>query len=609
MNSLTAFRSLRGFNYRTWALGAIVSNVGTWMQRTAQDWLVLTQLTHHNATAVGIVMGLQFGPQALLLPITGFAADHLDRRKLLFATQAAMGALALGLGLLTVSGRVQLWHVYLFALLLGCVAAFDAPARQTFVSDLVAETELSNAVALNSTSFNAARLIGPALAGVLIGGVGTGPVFLINAASFMAVLGSLSLLRVSELRNAPRAVPKRGSLAEGFRYVWGRPDLRAILLMLFLVGTFGLNFPIFIATMSVRVFHAGASQYGLLTSIMAIGSVVGALLSAARAKPRIAVLLVGATVFGLGLALAAVMPNYALFGCTLVLIGVAAQTFTTTVNSAVQLSTAPAMRGRVVAILLAIALGGTPIGAPIVGWVADRFGPRWALTVGAASGLVAALVGLQYLSKYRRLRLLLDAGWPRLSFDEGFATAPSSDSSLAIPAKREPEAMPATALDPKTALVVIDLQKGLAAYPLQHPFQQVVGNAARLASAFRERKLPVVLVTVGADGTARAAYEHGYNVSFAVDAMTDIDPQRTISRRRRSSRASVSSIPRAPCSLCFRAELSSGLAGARAPSLPKRWARNRFADLLVLRVGEERLTPLERREANREHAIEWLCRG
>ena len=184
----STFRSLRIFNYRLWAAGAIVSNMGTWMQRTAQDWLVLTELTHKNATAVGIVMALQFGPQLLLLPLTGFAADHLDRRKLLFATQAAMGALALGLGILTVTGVVQLWHVYVFALLLGCVTAFDAPARQTFVSELVGEAELSNAVALNSTSFNAARMIGPAIAGMLIASVGSGWVFLINAASFAAVL-------------------------------------------------------------------------------------------------------------------------------------------------------------------------------------------------------------------------------------------------------------------------------------------------------------------------------------------------------------------------------------------------------------------------------------
>ncbi|MDW3686274.1 MFS transporter [Cupriavidus sp. CV2] len=412
------FRSLNSFNYRLWAGGAIVSNVGTWMQRTAQDWLVLTHLTHKNATSVGVVMALQFGPQMLLLPLTGFAADHFDRRKLLLATQAAMGTLALGLGLLTLSGHVQLWHVYLFAFLLGCVTAFDSPARQTFVAELVGDADLSNAVALNSTSFNAARMIGPAVAGVLISVVGTGWVFLINAASFVAVLGALSRLRLGELHRKTRAVRTRGSFAEGFRYVWRRPDLKAALLMLFLIGTFGLNFPIFISTMSVTVFHAGADQFGFLTSIMAIGSVTGALLAARRAKPRFSLLLAGATVFGVGCALAAIMPSYGLFGIALIMVGVAAQTVTTSTNSLVQLSTEPAMRGRVVAILLALALGGTPLGAPIVGWVADTFGPRWALGIGAAAGFAAAMVGIHYLAKYHRLRLRIDAGRLRLSFDE-----------------------------------------------------------------------------------------------------------------------------------------------------------------------------------------------
>jgi MFS family permease len=412
------FRSLSNFNYRIWAGGALVSNVGTWMQRTAQDWLVLTQLTHKNATAVGIVMALQFGPHLLLLPVTGFAADHLDRRKLLIATQAAMGALALGLGILTVSGLVQLWQVYLFAFLLGCVTAFDSPARQTFVSELVAETELSNAVALNSASFNAARMIGPAVAGLLIAGVGSGWVFLINAASFAAVIGALGMLRADRLHLRSRAPHTRGSLLQGFRYVWRRPDIKAVLLMLFLVGTFGLNFPIFISTMSVTVFHAGADRYGLLTAIMAVGSVAGALLSARRAQPRIAILLAGAAIFGFGCALAAFMPSYWLFGLVLILIGISAQTFNTTANSMVQLSTEPAMRGRVMAILLALALGGTAVGAPVVGWVADTFGPRWALGVGAAAGLAAAIVGIHYLARYRHLRVRIDAGRLRFSIDD-----------------------------------------------------------------------------------------------------------------------------------------------------------------------------------------------
>ena len=412
------FRSLRIFNYRVWAGGAIVSNVGTWMQRIAQDWLVLTQLTHHNATAVGVVMAFQFGPHLLLLPLTGFAADHLDRRKLLIATQAGLGLLALGLGFLTVTGLVRLWHVYVFALLQGCVTAFDAPARQTFVSELVAEEDLPNAVALNSTSFNAARMIGPAIAGVLLAAAGTGWVFLINAASFVAVLVSLNFLRAGELHVTGRALRTRGGLVGGFRYVWKRPDLKAVLLALFLIGTFGLNFPIFISTMSVTVFHAGAGQYGLLTSIMAIGTIAGALLGARRAKPRIDLLFGSAAVFGLGCALAAVMPNYWFFGLALVIIGVSALTFANSTNSWMQLSTEPVMRGRVMALRLAVALGGTPIGAPIVGWVADRFGPRWALGVGAASGFAAAIVGFFYLMKYRHLRLDMEAGRLRLNFDD-----------------------------------------------------------------------------------------------------------------------------------------------------------------------------------------------
>ena len=402
------FRSLSNPNYRIWAGGALVSNVGTWMQRTAQDWLVLSELTQHNASAVGIVMALQFGPQLLLLPLTGMAADLLDRRKLLLFTQAAMGLLALGLGLLCISGRVELWHVYVFALLLGCVTAFDSPVRQTFVSEIVSEQDLTNAVALNSTSFNAARMLGPAVAGLLISSVGTGWVFIINAFSFAGVIGSLLLLRTSLLRRAPRIKATRGSLVEGFRYVSGRPDLVSVLLMLFLIGTFGLNFPIFLSTMSVTAFHAGASQYGVLSSIMACGSVAGALLAAGRDKPRLALLLGAAALFGFGCALAAVMPNYWLFGIMLVVIGIAAQTFTTTVNSAVQLSTAPAMRGRVMAIVLAISAGGTPLGAPIVGWVADVFGPRWALGIGALSGFAAAAVGVRYLVKHHGLKLRFD---------------------------------------------------------------------------------------------------------------------------------------------------------------------------------------------------------
>jgi MFS family permease len=393
------FRSLSVYNFRTWASGAFISNVGTWMQRTAQDWLVLTELTHERARSVGVVMALQFGPQLLLLPVTGLAADRLSRRKLLFATQAAMGLLALGLGLLTLTGVVQLWHVYGFAFALGCVSAFDAPARQTFVSELVPEEHISNAVALNSSSFNLARLVGPAVAGVLIGSLGTGWVFMLNAASYLALLAGLLALRSDELVPANRGRRAGTSLLDGFRYVWRRPDLLAIFAMLFLVGTFGLNFPIYISTMSVSVFHRGSSAFGLLSSMMAAGSVLGALLSARRARPRASLLVVGAAVFGVGLGLAALMPSYATFGALLVLVGVAAQTFNTTANGSVQLATEPSMRGRVMAIFMAIALGGTTLGAPVVGFVADHFGPRFGLGVGALAGVLAALVGIRYLER------------------------------------------------------------------------------------------------------------------------------------------------------------------------------------------------------------------
>ncbi|MFT4120641.1 MFS transporter [Bradyrhizobium sp.] len=393
------FRSLRSFNFRIWTAGALVSNIGTWMQRAAQDWLVLTELTRHSASSVGIVMALQFGPQLLLMPWSGFAADHFNQRRLLMATQATMGALALVLGLLTVTGLVQLWHVYVFAFLFGCSAALDAPVRQTFVAELVGDADLSNAIALNSTSFNAARMVGPAVAGFVIASVGTGWAFLFNSASFIAVLISLSLLRTSELRPNARAHRAKGSVLQGFHYVWSRPDLKATLIMLFLIGTFGLNFPIFISTMAVGVFHTDARGFGLLSSMMAIGTMSGALLAANRERPRFNLLLLGAAIFGLGCTLAALAPGYWLFAAALVVIGVAALTVMNTSNALMQLSTEPAMRGRVMALRLGVALGGTPIGAPIVGWVADHLGPRWALGVGAASGFAAAIVALVALSR------------------------------------------------------------------------------------------------------------------------------------------------------------------------------------------------------------------
>ena len=289
--------------------------------------------------------------------------------------------------------------MYVLAFLSGSAAALDAPVRQTFVAEMVGDADLTNAVALNSTSFNAAQMIGPALAGLLIASAGIGWAFLLNGLSFAAVLISISFFRLSELRASARAHRTASGFLEGLRYVWRRPDLRAILIMLFLIGTFGLNFPIFISTMAVNVFHSDARAFGMLSSIMAVGTVSGALFAASRRRQTLASLMVGAGVFGLGCTLAALAPGYWWFAATLMIVGAAALTFSNGTNSMMQLSTEPSMRGRVMALRVGVALGGITIGAPIVGWVANHFGPRWALGVGAGAGFTAALVAVYVLAR------------------------------------------------------------------------------------------------------------------------------------------------------------------------------------------------------------------
>lgn len=402
--STGAFRALRNYNFRVWSIGTLMSNLGTWMQRMAQDWLVLTELTDHDASAVGVVVACQFAPQVVLLPWTGAAADHSDRRRLLFITQAVMGLCAMSLAVLIIGGTVRLWHVYAFALLLGCASAFAEPARQTFIGDMVGEDDLSNAVALNSTLINASRLIGPAIAGLVIAAVGSGWLFAINAATYVVVILSLACMRTEQLHARDRPAPAPGAFFEGLRYVRGRTGLMVLLAMLFVFGALGLNFTIFISTMAATVFHVGSREFGLLASAMAIGSVGGALLAARRPRPTIALIIGGATLFGCGYAIAAVMPNYLLFGVALIIVGAASQTVTTSTASLVQISTEPKMRGRVMALLLTIALGGQPIGALFVGWVADTFGPRWAVGVGAAAGFLTAFIGWVSINAIRRAR-------------------------------------------------------------------------------------------------------------------------------------------------------------------------------------------------------------
>ena len=437
------FRSLASVDYRIWFVGALISNIGAWMQATAQSWVVLTELTDNDALAVGITMALQFAPQLLLVPVTGLIADRFERRKILMVTQSTMMVLGFALGALLISGRAELWHLYVFAGLLGIVNAVDMPARQTFVADLVSSSNMSNAVALNSASFNAARMIGPAIAGVLIVLVGTGWVFVINAVSFVAVLVALAKLKGSKLRRMPRAPRERGAFVAGFRYVAGRPDLAVVFVMVFLIGAFGMNFPIFSSTMAVE-FGRGAGEYGLLSSILAIGSLTGALLAAKRERARIRVIIAAVAFFAVAAAVSAVMPSYWLFAASTVFIGFTIVTMLTTANGYVQTTTDPLLRGRVMALYMAILSGGTPIGAPIVGAVANAWGPRWALGVAAVAAVVAALVGLGWLIVGRGLRVVRHpaAGWmPRLALD--YAEAPTA--AIAVPVTRPVDVIERTA--------------------------------------------------------------------------------------------------------------------------------------------------------------------
>lgn len=387
----STFSSLRYFNYRLWFAGALVANVGTWMQRVAQDWLVLTVLTHNSGVAVGIVTALQFLPFLFLAPVGGLLADRLDRRRLLVTTQASMGVLALGLGALVLTGTVQVWHVYVFALLLGVVSAIDAPVRQTFVAQLVPAEGLPNAVGLNSASFNAARLVGPGIAGLLIAAVGPGWVFIINGITFGATILALTQMRRTELRPMPVAPRAKGQLREGLRYVRGRSDIVVIMVVMTVVSMFGLNFQLTSALMARTEYGAGAEAYGLLGSIMAIGSLAGALLAARRKHPRVRLVIGSAFAFAVATGALALMPSYATFALMCIPVGFTSLTMMTAANATIQMSVEPELRGRVMALYMMVFQGATPIGSPVVGWIGEQLGARWAIGIGS---ITAALVSV-----------------------------------------------------------------------------------------------------------------------------------------------------------------------------------------------------------------------
>lgn len=398
------FASLSIRNYRIYFFGGLLSNVGTWMGRVAQDWLVLVELTNHDATALGIVTALQFLPVVLLAPIAGTLADRFRKRRVLAVTQTGLAVTSALLAVLALTGLIELWHVYVLAGLQGFFTAADNPTRQAFVSEMVPPERLSNAVGLNSASFNAARLIGPGVAGLLIAWVGTGWTLVVNTFSFIAVLVALWSMRGSQLRPSPRG-KGRGGIREGLAYVKHRPDLQLIMVLVFILGTFGMNFQITTALMATTVFDKGASEFGALGSIMAIGSLSAALLSARRANPRLRVLLAALAGFVVASAGAATAPTYPLFAIWLIPVGMCALTVLPTANTMVQLSVAPHMRGRVMALYMAIFLGGTPIGAPVIGWIGDEYGARWTIGIGSVATALAVVGATMYLMRSDDLRV------------------------------------------------------------------------------------------------------------------------------------------------------------------------------------------------------------
>jgi MFS family permease len=381
-----------------------VSNTGSWMQRVAQDWLVL-ELTHNSGVALGITTGLQFLP-TLASMWGGVIADRYPKRRILIGTQTAMGALALILGVLALTGAVQIWQVYLLAFALGVVTVVDNPTRQSFAIEMVGKDSVANAVALNSAVFNLARIAGPAVAGLVIGAVGTPIAFLLNAASYGAVIIGLKLMRPEELHQVehpPRRSP--GQLREALDYVRARPQLWMTMVLIFFVATFGMNFQVTNALMSRAVFHTGAGAFGLASTMFAVGALSGALLAARRGRPTLRLLFATSFAFSIAEICTGLMPDYWTFLVALIPTGLTLLTLTTAANSSVQLGTTAEMRGRVMGLYMLVLLGGAPLGSPLVGWVAEEFGPRMSQISGGVISAVATVVVVLVLARKRGVQV------------------------------------------------------------------------------------------------------------------------------------------------------------------------------------------------------------
>jgi len=395
--SRDTFSSLRIRNYRLYYIGQIISTSGTFMQSIAQSWLVL-KLTNSGA-ALGVVTALQYGPILFLGPYGGVIADRFPKRKILYVTQSAAGFLALILGILVATGQATLWMVYFLAFCLGLINAFDNPTRQTFIIEMVGEDQLRNAVTLFSSLVNISRVIGPAIAGVLIVAVGLAPCFILNGISYAAVVIMLALMRASEMHVTPPLPRARGQLRDGFRYVVSTPVLGDVLVMLAIVGTFTFEFQVTLPIMAQFTFNGNASSYAFLTAAMGLGAGIGGIFIASL-KNAVPYKMVGAALlFGLAVLGAALMPTLALSGLVMVLVGVSSIYFTSLGNSILQLGSSPQMRGRVMSFWSIAFLGSTTIGGPLVGWFAQTAGPRWGLALGGIAALVAAAFGALTLRK------------------------------------------------------------------------------------------------------------------------------------------------------------------------------------------------------------------
>ena len=393
------FFSLRTRNYRLWFIGQTISLSGTWMQSAAQVALVLFKL-HGSAFDLGVTAAMQFGPVLVLAPLGGLLADRVDKRRLLLITQAAFAAQAMALGIIVATGSARLWMVWALALVMGAINGMDSPARQSFVAEMVGPDSLTNAIGLNSIIINSSRIVGPGIAGVLIITLGMSWTFLLNAASFLAVLGALLAMRPAELHRAAPVPRAAGQIRAGLRYAWSAWELRVPLLMMAVVSTLAYNFSV-ILPLFAALFHRGAGTYSALLTIMGVGALAGSLITAALHRPSYRLLVLVTLVFGVFLVAVAVAPTLSLVMLLLIPMGVASILFITMTNSLLQLYSSGAMRGRVMALWSMVFLGSTPIGAPLTGLFADRFGVRLALALAGVTTLLCAVAAALALFRIR----------------------------------------------------------------------------------------------------------------------------------------------------------------------------------------------------------------